>query len=171
MQLLSQVAGALVAGALVSVLAWQAGMRIRRAMAAAVFVPVVVAGLLALPNLRDASDELLDQRKANASLTSEEAQLQGGVIQGVDVAFLKWADERFDDGDTFHLVIGDSPNWEAVRQWSLFQLAPHLATGEAADADWIVFYDSSAEEFRPGTLEEPLVYAPGFEIARNIGAG
>jgi hypothetical protein len=171
MQLLSQVAGALVAGALVSILVWQAGLRSRRAMAAGVFVPIVAAGLLALPNLRDASDTLLEQRDANAALTKEEAQLRGGAIQGVDVAFLKWVGERLPDGDTFHLAIGETPYFAAALQWGLFQLAPHLSVDEAADADWIVFYESSPEEFPPGTLEEPLVYAPGFEMARTTGAG
>jgi hypothetical protein len=167
MQLVSQVAGALVAGALVFVLARQVGARNHQAIGAIAIVPIAIAGLLALPNLRDATVSLLDQRKVNAALTAEQAQLQGGVWLGVDVAFLGWAGAHFGEGDTFHLVVGDSANTPEVQQWALFQLGPHLAVEQPTAADWLVFYDSSPTGYPAGMLDDLEIYAPGFAVARN----
>lgn len=167
MQLASQVAGALVAGALVLVLARQTGARGQRAVGAIAIVPVAIAGMLALPNLRDATVSLLDQRKANAALTAEQAQLQGGLGLGVDVAFLGWAGGHFAEGDTFHLVVGDSSKTPTVTQWALFQLAPHLAMEQPTVADWLVFYDAGPAGYPAKMLDDLDIYSPGFAVARN----
>lgn len=167
MQLASQVAGALAAGALVLVLARQAGARGRQALGTVAIVPVAVAGLLALPSLRDATVSLLDQRKANAALTTGQAQLQGGLGLGVDVAFLGWAGGHFAAGETFHLVVGDSADAATVTQWGLFQLAPHLAVEQPSAANWLVFYDASPAGYPAGMLDDLEVYSPGFAVARN----
>ncbi len=191
MRLLSQVVGALGAGALVLLVARQAGADRRRAAGAVAIVPIAVAAVLALPALRDGAATLLDQRQANASLTKEEAQLQPGVSVGVDVAFLEWVKGQLPEDDTFHLVIGAAPGEERVGgvgtrqatilQWSLFQLAPNLAVeqspkardvrpGEGLNADWLVFYESDPAAYPAGPLGEVSTYAPGFAIARSPGA-
>lgn len=188
MQLLSQVLGGLVAGALIFVGARGAGFGRRHAVAAVALLPLAVAGLLGMPALRDGADRLLDGRAENAPLTSAEAQLQPGVEVGVMVDFLAWAEERLPEGDTFHLVIGSVPGEERVDgvglsqavilQWGLFQLAPHLAVeqsdkardllpGEGRNADWLVFYGSDPATYRGAPLGDLLTYAPSFAMARS----
>ena len=188
MQLLSQVLGALVAGALIFAIARQAGIASKRAVSAVAVIPLVVAALLALPALRDGADSLLDQRKENAGLTGAAAQYQAGLELGIAVPFLEWAGERIPEGDTVHLEIGVIPEetyvdgvgvrQAAILQWSLFQLAPRLAVeqsakahdvkpGEGRNADWFVFYEAHPGEFPATRFGPPEVYAPGFMIARN----
>lgn len=192
MRLLSQVVGALGAGALVFLIARQLGATVRGALCAVAIVPVAVAGLLAVPTLRDDAVVLLDQRKENAPLTSAEAQLQPGSRLGLNVEFLAWAREQLSEGDTFHLTIGEFPDetyvagvgvrQAAILQWSLFQLAPHLAVeqspkardlepGEGRNADWLVFYESDPAAYPGGPLGEVVSFAPNFAIARTGVAG
>jgi hypothetical protein len=187
-QLLSQVLGALVAGALIFAIARQAGIASKRAVSAVAVVPLVIAGLLVLPALRDGSDSLLDQRKENAGLTGAAAQYHAGTELGIAVPFLEWVGERIPEGDTFHLEVGVIPEetyvdgvgvrQAAILQWSLFQLAPRLAveqsakahdikSGEGQNADWFVFYEAHPGEFPAIRFGRPAVYAPGFMIARN----
>lgn len=189
MRLVSEIVGALGAGALVLIVARQVGIRAQRAVGAVALVPVAVAALLAVPTLRDGAVRLLDQRKL---LTAEEAQLQPGTDLGMNVAFLAWVETHFAKEDTFHLEIGRIPNevyvagvgvrQAAILQWGLFQLAPHLAVeqspaardlkaGEGRKADWLVFYESSPADYPAGRLTDVMTYAPGFAIARNGLAG
>ncbi len=191
MRLVSEVLGALGAGALVFVVARQLGASFQGAVCAVALVPVTVAALLGVPALRDGGADLLDQRKDNADLTAAEAQLHAGTELGINVAFLTWVKERFGAEDTFHLeigvisdevyVAGVGVRQAAILQWSLFQLAPHLAVeqsdkardlrpGEGRDADWIVFYESDPAAY-PVPLAEVMTYAPSFAIARTSGAG
>lgn len=160
----------------------------RRVRLGVVLGAMVVVGLLALPALVDGVDELLDERAENASLTAGEAQLQPGAKIGLAVDFLTWVEERLRQGDTFHLVIGSVPDevrvdgvgvrQAAILQWSLFQLAPHLAVeqsekardlqpGEGRNADWLVFYETDPAGYRGAPLGDPMTYAPGFAMARS----
>lgn len=170
MSLLSQVAGALAAGALIFVLARQAGVRGKQAVGAVALVPIAVAALLAVPSLRDAAASLLDQREVNAGLTVDQAQVQGGVAVGVDVAFVGWAGGHLAEGEDFHLIVGDGDSDvdpTAVVQWTLFQLAPHLEAVEPDQADWLIFYNSEPALYRPSELRKLDVNSPGFAVARN----
>lgn len=192
MQLLSQVLGGLGAGLLVLIAARQVGIDARRAVGAIALVPIAVAGLLAPPAIRDGVKDFRDRHRVNAALTAEQAEQQPGVSVGVDVAFLAWAQDRIPDGDTFHLVIGKSSDEEVVAgvgtrqatilQWSLFQLAPHLAIeqsdkardlrlGEGRSADWIVFYEFEPADYRGVSLGEVDFYAPGFAVGKVERAG
>jgi hypothetical protein len=187
-QLLSQVLGALVAGALIFAIARQIGIASKRAVSAVVVIPLAVAGLLALPALRDGADSLVDQRKENAGLSGAAAQFHAGLKLGIAVPFLEWVGERIPEGDTFHLEVGVIPDetyvggvgvrQAAILQWSLYQLAPRLAAeqsaqahdvkpGEGRNADWFVFYEARPDEFPAIQFGSPTVYAPGFMIARN----
>lgn len=176
MRLVSELVGALGAGALVFFVVRQLGIGTRRAFGAVALVPISAAALLAAPALHDAAADLLHQRKANAPLSDAEAQLAPGVAAGMNVAFLSWAKDRMAGEETFHMEVGVAPG-EAVLegvgereglilQWSLFQLAPHLEV-EAPQANWIVFYESDPAEYKAGPLGEVMTYAPGFAIARN----
>lgn len=175
-RLVSELVGALGAGALVFLVVRHLGIETRRAFGAVALVPVSVAVLLAMPALHDAAAELLHQRKVNAPLSDAEAQLAPGAAAGINVAFLGWAKDRMAGEETFHMEVGVAPG-EAVLegvgereglilQWGLFQLAPHLEV-EASQADWIVFYESDPAEYAGGSLGEVMTYAPGFAIARN----
>jgi hypothetical protein len=187
-RLLSEVLGALGAGALVLLIARQAGIGSQRAVGAVALVPLALAALLAAPALRAGAEALLDEHGANASLSSERAQLEPGVAVGVNVDFLAWAKQRIPGDDTFHLEIGPAPGEEVVGgvgarqatilQWSLFQLAPHLAVeqspkardlvpGEGRGADWYVFYEAGPEDYPAVRLGKTLTWAPGFSIGRN----
>ena len=188
MQLLSEVLGGLAAGALIFAAARAAGVGSGRAFAAIALVPLAVAALLAMPALYSGADELLEARAENAPLSGGEAQLQPGVKVGLAVDFLAWVKERLPQGDTFHVVIGSVPDEErvdgvgvrqaAILQWSLFQLAPHLAVeqsekardlepGEGRDADWLVFYEVDPAGYRGTPLGDPMTYAPNFAMARS----
>lgn len=192
MRLLSQVVGALGAGALVLVVASGLGVSARRAVGAIAIVPIAIASLLAIPNLREDAVSLLDRREGNAPLTSAEAQVKPGVDLGINAAFLTWVEEQFGEGDTFHITIGTIPDetyvadvgvrQAAILQWSLFQLAPHLAVeqsdkardirpDEGRNADWIVFYEVDPATYPGGPLGEVRTYAPNFAIARPGDAG
>lgn len=192
MRLSSEVLGALFAGALVFLVARQAGLKPRGAVCAVAIVPIAVAALLALPALRDGVQSFRDSHRDNAPLSAEEAQLKPGSSIGMDVAFLSWVDEQLPEGDTFHLQIGEIPEevfvddvglrQAAILQWSLFQLAPHLAVeqspkahdlepGEGREADWFVFYEVDPAGYSAVPLGEPITYAPNFAIARNDLAG
>jgi hypothetical protein len=183
----SEVAGALAAGALVFLVARQVGVGVQSALCAVAVVPVAVAALVAVPALRDGARTLLDQRKVNAPLTNAEAQLQPGAALGMNVAFLEWVEQQLAEGDTFHMEIGAIPEevyvggkgarQDAILQWSLFQLAPHLAVeqsdtgrdlkpGEGLGADWLVFYESDPAAYPAGPLGEVITYEPSFAIAR-----
>jgi len=169
MSLLSQVAGALLAGALIFALGRQAGAQSKRAVGAVALIPVTVAIVLALPSLRDATANLLDLHRINASLTAEDAQLQGGSSAGVDVAFISWAKGHLAAGDTFYLETED-PNATAITQWALFQLAPHLEVAESSKADWLIFYNSSRTLDRLDSSRALDIYSSGFAIADNTHA-
>jgi hypothetical protein len=189
--LLTEILGALAAGALVVVIALQLGAAPRRAFAAVALVVISVAVVLAPPKLREDINFLGAQHDLYAGLSSAEAQVQGGVAQGVDVNFLEWVRQHMEEGETFHLEIGNEPGEElfegsGVKQqatfaWATYQLAPHLAVeqaggiqdaapGEGRNADWIVFYEMSPKEF-PEPLGKVLTYAPKFAIARTAHAG
>lgn len=191
MRLASEVLGAVGAGAVVLLIARQAGVRFPRAFGAAALVPVLVAALLAIPALTEASRTLVDERRENANLSSAEAQLKGGADLGIATNFFSWAQEHLGPDDTFHLEIGAIPNetyvsgvgvrQAAILQWGLFQLAPNLAIeqspkardlkpGEGRGADWVLFYESDPEDFS-GPLTDVMTYAPGFSIARSADAG
>jgi hypothetical protein len=168
MKLAIQVAGALAAGGLAVLLARQAGLRGRQAAGAVAIVPVVVAAALAFPTLRDATNLLLDQRDADAALSSEQAQLQAGISVNVNVAFLGWAGSHFGEGESFYLVVKPSADTGGyVSQWGPFQLAPHLESESPSTADWLVFYDTSPARYRGADPSDLDVYSPGFAVVRN----
>jgi hypothetical protein len=178
--LLSELVGALGAGALVILVARQVGAESRHAFGAVALVPMVVAAVLAVPSLRNDAADLLHQREVNSPISDEEARLEPGVAAGMNVGFLAWAREHMAADDTFHMVVGPAPDETylqgvgiregLVLQWGLFQLAPHLEV-EAEDADWIVFYETSPADYPPRKLGEVIAYAPDFAIARNEVAG
>jgi len=170
MPLLVQAAGLLVAGALVFLMARQAGVPTRRSFAAVAVVPVAVAGMLIAPNLRNSVDSMRANRAAGKGISDEKARTIGGTAAGLDVEFLDWTRERMADGDTFHVVAGGSQDPGGVDQWATFQLAPNLAT-DRANADWLIFYDHAAPKRPTGGLAAPIVYSPGFEIVRRTDAG
>lgn len=188
MRLLSEVLGALGAGALVFLVARQLGFGRHRALAAVALVPLAVTGLLALTALRGGTGKLLDEREENAPLTAGEAQVWPGKKLGLAVEFFGWVEERLPEGDTFHLVIGRGPDevfvggvglrQAAILQWGLFQLAPHLAVeqspkardvepGEGRNADWLVFYDAEPADHVAVSPGEVMTHAPGFAMART----
>lgn len=192
MQLLAEILGALVAGALVVVVLRQLDAEPARAFGAVALVAVSVAAVLAVPNLRSSVAALLAQRSEYAGLTSAEAQVKGGADLGVDVAFLAWVREHLGEGETFHLEIGRVPGeaefegggvqQATIFAWATFQLAPHLlveqspsahdvASGEGRNADWIVFYGMSPKKYPAKHLGKVLTYAPNFAIARTRLAG
>lgn len=170
MPLVVQAAGLLVAGALVFLMARQAGAPTRRSFAAVAVVPVVVTGMLIAPNLRNSIDSMRANRAAGKGISDQQARTIGGAGIGLDVEFLDWVSERLGDGDTFHIVAGGSQDPGAVDQWATFQLAPNLAT-DRATADWLVFYDRAAPNRPTDGVAAPIVYAPGFEIVRRTDAG
>lgn len=191
MPLLTEILGALAAGTLVVIIALQLGAERRRAFAAVALVAVVVATVLAAPNLREDINSLRTQHSQYAALSSAEAQVQGGVAQGINVEFLAWAREHMKEGETFHLEIGTVPGEElfggsgtkqqAAFAWASYQLAPHLSVeqsasihdveeGEGQNADWIVFYGMDPKEYS-GHLSKVITYAPGFAIGRTARAG
>ncbi len=191
-RLLGQVTVALGAGALALVVARKAGLSPRRAIGAIAIVPIAIASLLAIPNLSDDAASLLDSREEYATLTSAEAQVEPGVTLGINAAFLAWVEEQLAAEDTFHETIGVIPEelyvagvgvrQAAILQWSLFQLAPHLAVeqsdmardlqpDEGRRADWIVFYESDPAVYPGVPLSEVRTYAPGFAIGRTGDAG
>jgi hypothetical protein len=175
--LLTEILGALAAGALVVVVARQLFAETRRALAAVALVVVSVAVVLAAPKLREDINALRTQDDQFAGLSSAEAQVQGGIAQGVDVDFLRWAGEHMKEGETFHLEIGDAPGenpfggsgvkQQAAFGWATYQLAPHLS---AEPSDWIVFYEMDPKEYR-GHLSKVIAYAPKFAIGRTADAG
>ena len=192
MRLLSEVVGALFAGGLAFVIARAAGFKPQGALAAVAVVPVVVAGLLAVPALRDGVQSLRDQHRENAPLSAEAAQLKPGADIGMNVAFFAWVNEQLPAGATFHIESGQIPEevfvdsvgvrQAAILQWGLFQLAPHLAVeqspkardvkpGEGREAEWFVFYEYDPADYPGGQFEDVRTFAPGFSIARNTLAG
>jgi hypothetical protein len=185
--LLSEIFGALAAGALMIVIARQLGLESRRAFGAVALVAVSVATALAVPTLRQDVSALLSQRKEYVGLSSAEAQVEQGAKFGVNVDFLAWADEHLGEGETFHMEIGQVPGepefegggiFEGTTfAWATYQLAPHLSVdqsvgpngiepGEGGIADWIVFYSMNPKEY-PGSLGKVFTYEPNFAIARN----
>ena len=189
-RLASEVLGALGAGALAVVIARQVGLRFPRAFGVVAAVPVIVAALLAVPSLWEGGRILLDQRRENANVSAEEAQIKAGADLGIATNFFEWAHTFMKPDETFHLEIGAIPTeiynegvgyrQAAILQWGLFQLAPNVAfeqsskardlkPGEGRNADWIVFYEWNPSDF-PATLGDVTTYAPGFAIARTAHA-
>jgi hypothetical protein len=184
--LLTEILGALCAGGLIFVIARQLGAEPRRALAAVVLVVVAVAVVIAAPKFREDINSLRTQHDQYATLTPAEAQVQGGVAQGLNVGFLSWAREQMAEGETFHLEIGSEPGEEqfggsGVKQqaafaWSSYELAPHLSVeqsggfqdleeGEGQGADWIVFYSTDPKEYA-GKLSEVRTFEPNFAIGK-----
>lgn len=171
MPLATQIAGLLAAGALAVAMGRALGLTGRSAFALVAVVPIVVASVVGVPAFRGAVDSLLGQRAGHAPLTADQARVSGGLAQGVDVDFLEWARRRIPPDDTFHLLRPESPNVAAIRQWTLFQLAPRLAVKRAEDADWLVGYDRPAGEgYRARGFERPRRYSPGFFVAGRASA-
>jgi hypothetical protein len=170
-QLLSQVAGALLAGTLVLVFTHRCGLRPRQAVGSVAVVPIAVACLLALPGLHDAIVGLLDQRSASLPLSREEKELRAGAAEGMNVAFLAWAKAQLPDEQTFYPVVGKAASEKPITmQWLLFQLGPHLAVDDPSEADWLVFYESNPAQYRSVPLTHTMIYGPGFALARNQNA-
>jgi hypothetical protein len=185
--LLSEIFGALFAGALVIVIARQLGLNSRRAFGAVAIVAVSAATLLALPTLREDVSEMLSQRKEYLGLSTAEANVKQGSNWGLNTAFLMWVKEHFKEGETFALEIGSIPGEETFEgggvlfgstlAWASFQLAPNLMVEESvgpegklevpegAPADWIVFYQKEPDEYA-GSLGKVIQYEPKFAIAR-----
>jgi hypothetical protein len=185
-RLLSELVGALAAGATVILVAREAGAG-PRAFGAVVAVPIAVGALIALPALEEGKTALFDRRGENVSLTAGEAQIKTGHDAGISVEFFAWVHEHLSADDTFHLEIGRVPEevevagvgvrQASILQWGLYQLAPNLAVeqsakardlrpGEGRRADWIVFYESDPATY-PVPLGREITYAPGFAIARS----
>jgi hypothetical protein len=186
-RLLSEVLGALAAGALVFLIARQAGISGPRAYAAVAVVPLAVAAVLVLPLLNADRNELEERHRENAAVLPAEAQVKPGAEAGFAVNFFAWAAERIAEDETFHMEVGRVPDevfvdevgvrQGAILQWGMYQLAPRLAVeqspqardiepGEGGSADWLVFYEYEPKRY-PGPLGEVLTYAPGFAIARS----
>lgn len=172
MLLASQVAGALIAGLVVILLARNYGFDRRRAVGVIAMVAVVVASLLSVPNLRSAVASFLDQREANLPLSPEEARLRPGEVAGADVKFLAWVKERLASGETLQLVFGSSDiASRLIAQWALFQLAPHVGVSSPTEADWIVFYGAAPKSYSNRHFVDLQVYASGYAMARYRLAG
>lgn len=186
MQLFSQVAGALVAGALLVAIARQLGVGQSRAFGAAALVPVAAAALIAVPALWQGGTTLNAKRHEFAAMSRDEARVQGGISLGLSTQFFDWAHSFMAPDDTFHLEIGAQPDepkergvgyrQAAILQWGVFQLAPNLAfeqspkardlrPGEGRNADWVVFYEFDPESY-PVPLRDLQTYAPNFAIGR-----
>jgi hypothetical protein len=177
--LLTEILGALVAGALIFVVARELGAEHRRALAAVSLVAISVAAVLAVPNLRDDVSALLHQRKEFVGLSKADAQVEQGNRYGINTGFLSWVDEHLGEDETFDLEIGTMPGEETfegggilqgtIFAWATYQLGPHLLV-EGPDADWVVFYSKDPKEY-PAELGEVLTYEPNFAMARTAGAG
>jgi hypothetical protein len=185
--LLSEIVGALCAGALIFVVARQLGLASPRAFGAVALVAVAVATVLAVPTLRDDISELLHQRKEFVGLSKAEANVKQGDLYGLNTGFLSWVEEQIGEDETFALEIGTVPGEETfegggilqgtIFSWSTFQLTPRLLVDEAvspdgkvvprkgAPADWIVFYQKEPSEYA-GSLGKVIRYEPNFAIAR-----
>lgn len=180
MPLLSEILGALCAGALVVVVARQLGLGSRRAFGAVALAVVSVAAVIAVPTLRDDVSALLHQRKEFVGLSSAEAQDEQGTRYGVNVGFLTWVGEHLGEGETFDLEIGPVPGEPTFEgggifegtdfAWATYQLSPNLLAEEPASADWIVFYGKDPQEYG-GKLGKVLTYEPNFAMARTADAG
>lgn len=187
MRLLGEVLVALGIGAAVFVVARRVGMGAQRALGAVVLVPIAIAIVLAAPTFRDDLTSLRDQRREYAPLSRYQAEVRPGSEMGFAVDFLAWVKAQFAPEDTFHIEVGRVPDETdvagvgvrqgAIMQWSLFQLAPHLAVeqsakardlkpGEGHNADWFVFYESEPTELPALRFSDAMTYAPGFSIAR-----
>jgi hypothetical protein len=190
--LLTEILGALVAGALIFIVARELGAEHRRAFGAVSLVAISVAAVLAIPNLRDDVSALLHQRKEFVGLSKAEANVKQGDLYGLNTGFLSWAEERIGEDETFALEIGTVPGEETLEgggilqgtifSWSTFQFTPRLlvqesvgpdgevVTQEGPPADWIVFYQKEPSEYA-GTLGKVISYEPNFAIARPGHAG
>lgn len=175
MLLVSQVAGALVAGLLVFALTRSLGLSRRRATASIAVVSITVAAFLSLPGLHDAIATMLEQRRANATLSQEEGRLEPGVFAGVNDSFVSWAKEHIQPGETFELLLGKQIEPDVAgldSQWILFRLAPNLGVARPTVSDWVVFYEVPPSQYRVSHFyKEVQVFEPGFAIARPTDAG
>jgi hypothetical protein len=118
---------------------------------------------------------MLAQRRSNAPLSQEEGRLLPGVFAGVNDAFVGWAKERIQPGETFELLLGEAIEPDAASldtQWILFRLAPNLGVAQPTSPDWVVFYDVPNSQYRAAPFyKEVQVFEPGYAIARPTGAG
>jgi hypothetical protein len=175
MLLASQVVGALVAGLLVFAIARGMGLTRRSATASIAVVSVTLATFLSLPGLHDAIATMLEQRRANATLSQEEGRLEPGVFAGVNDEFVSWAKERIEPGETFELLLGEQIEPDVASldsQWILFRLAPNLGVARPTRSDWVVFYEVPPSQYRVRHFyKEVQVFEPGFAIARPTDAG
>ena len=140
-----------------------------------VVVPVVVASLVALPGLRSALDELGDARETNLRLTTGQAQVQGGAVYGARTDFIDWVRARMRAGDSYHLppIPGRQPAAlrSAIRQWSTYQLTPHLLVGPG-EADWLILYGRlPGAGFPTGSFGPPRKFDDGLYLLKRRDAG
>jgi hypothetical protein len=177
--LIAQVAGALLAGAILAAAARPLAPSSRVSYAAVALVPIAVATLVALPGVRAASADLLDQFRDSRRVPEREREVRGGIAQRVDVGFLRWVEYQLAPGDTIRMVgpvpkgpvlstAGYREQQTAAYQWSVSELTPHVAVERFEDADWVIVYGRAAAGAYPaGLFEPPREYAPGFTIARR----
>jgi hypothetical protein len=163
--LLFQIAGALAAGAALVALIRGLVPSGRSGLAIVAVIPVVVASIVAFGNLKTATRGFYDQRKVNRLVPANEAAVRGGVVGGVDVAFLDWVRRRIGPEDSFHLIVGNEAAHPTAFQWATYQLAPRLAVSDPDDADWIVLYDQGLSAGYPSaSFGVPSLYAPRYAL-------
>lgn len=168
MTLLFQVAGLVAAVVVASVLAGHPtrGGRLRIGAAAAA-VAAVVGALAFWGELWSAGRAMVEARVDN-SRTPKAAALTGPAGKEINVAFLAWAAGRIPP-DATYAVRSSTPRGEFRDQWIPYQLLPRRLA-RSPRADWVVIYNGviGPPVYVPARYEAPIVFEPGFAIARRL---
>jgi hypothetical protein len=167
MLLLLQVAGVLVAGAVVAALVF-GGARPAAVRGAVVVLAVAFAYLAFWSHVWSIGKTFNDQRRQWAAESPAQAEVAGTPADAVlNASFAEWIRARLRRGETFYLL--PSPTRDtAVVQWFTFRLLPNLSSKRPRDADVLVFYDTTPRAAGYGALAERLLsYQPKYAIARQ----
>jgi hypothetical protein len=118
----------------------------------------------------------LDTSLGDSTRVNEAQAVGAPPGEATNTGFLAWARRKLTSGHvapTFWLTPDTARNDPFVYQWSLYRLLPARETDALREANWLVFYnaDPAKVEYDHRAFGRPIVYAPGFAVARRVDAG
>jgi hypothetical protein len=105
---------------------------------------------------------------AGAALLNAQIKQYALPLTTINTGFVEWVVSRTPRSACYRLV---GPHGD-VEQWIGYRMLPRLAAAGSAQGCWLIFYRARPRQagYTPDALRDAIVYAPGFSLARLVGA-
>lgn len=138
-----------------------------------VLIGVAVAVASAFTQVGDVGAGIWSSRATESLPDQPGRDLQSGVAFGAREDFLSWAEQRIGSHEKVFLFCGFANCQEGHNLWLAYRFAPRRWTDSPKEADWLVFYSTTAAAagISLERLNNVVSFAPGFQIAKLRPAG